>query len=511
MCFKCFKYYIQYFRSVKKLKKVVSLNYDKEDPIMKENIVLPIFFTDKLNIYTLGIILATLTIFLVFVNSTNTLPLLLLFQPAHAQLLGNLTNLSNNTGFSSNPQITTFESDVYVVWRDNSSGNDDIYFSASADNGTSFNSIKNLSNNVGRSDNPQIAAEGDNVYVVWTDNSSGRDQIYFKRSSDKGNLFYPTEDLSNNNGSSTHPQITAMGNSVYIVWSDTTTGNGDIYFKSSADNGTSFASLKNLSRNLNGSAHFPQVEATGNNIYVVWRDETADRGGIRFRASNDNGNNFNITRVLSQKNDVNANSPQLAASGNTVYIVWEDNSRSGNSNSSKNFDLLFRVSTNGGSNFTNTKVLTKNPGDSFDPQTAISGENMYAVWEDNTAGEGTSLNWEVRFRGILYNGANTTDTKILSENTSEVADYQQIAASETKLYVVWSGLYIRTYPGIFDIFFTVSNDEGKNFSQAVNLSNNQGNSFLPRIATSQDNGYIVWSDTTTGNGDIYFRSVIDGQ
>ena len=56
-------------------------------------------------------------------------------------------------------------------------------------------------------------------------------------------------------------------------------------------------------------------------------------------------NNFTVTRVLSQKNDVNANSPQLAASENTVYIVWEDNSRSGNSNSSKNFDLLFRVST----------------------------------------------------------------------------------------------------------------------------------------------------------------------
>jgi hypothetical protein len=479
---------------------------------MKEKIVLPTFFTNKnkLSIFTLSIILAALTILLMFVNSSNTpLQLLLLFQPAHAQLFGNLINLSNNTGISSNPQITAFGSNVYVVWRDNSSGNDDIYFSASADNGTSFNSIENLSNNIGRSDNPQIAAVGDNVYIVWSDNSSGRDQIYFKRSSDKGNLFYPTEDLSNNNnGSSTNPQITAIGNNVYIVWSDTTTGNGDIYFKSSADNGTSFASLKNLSRNLNGSAHFPQVEATGNNVYVVWRDETPERGGIRFRASNDNGNNFNITRVLSQKNDVNANSPQLAASENTVYIVWEDNSRSGNNNSSKNFDLLFRVSTNGGSNFTNTKVLTKNPGDSFDPQTAISGENMYAVWEDNTAGEGVSLNWKVRFRGILNNGANTTDTKILSENTGEVADYPQITASETKLYVVWSDLYIRTYPGIFDIFFTVSNDGGRNFSQAVNLSNNQGNSILPRIATSQDNGYIVWSDTTTGNGDIYFKSVI---
>src|SRR5919112_434273 len=297
---------------------------------MKETIFLPPFFTKKMSVCTPSMI-SGLAILLVLINSTLLLLLLSSSsQSAYAQSFGNLTNLSNNTGFSSTPQITAF---------------------------------------------------GANVYVVWRDNSSGKDQIYFKRSSDNGNSFYPTEDLSNNNGSSTNPQITANGNNVYTVWSDTTTGNGDIYFKSSIDNGTSFASSKNLSRNLNGTAHFPQLEATGNNAYVVWQDETPERGGIRFRASNDNGNNFSITRVLSQKNDVNANSPQIAVSENTVYIVWEDNSRSGNGNSSKNFDLLFRVSTNGGSNFTNTKVLTKNPGDSFDPQTAISGENMYAVWE----------------------------------------------------------------------------------------------------------------------------------
>jgi hypothetical protein len=132
---------------------------------------------------------------------------------------------------------------------------------------------------------------------------------------------------------------------------------------------------------------------------------------------------------------------------------------------------------------------------------------MYAVWEDNTAGDDTSLNWEVRFRGVLSNGENTTDTKILSENIGEVADFPQIAASESNLYVVWSDLFIRTYPGMFEIVFTSSKDEGRNFSQAVNLSSNQGSSVSPRIAASEDYAYIVWSDTTTGNGDIYFRSV----
>ncbi|HZC50772.1 MAG TPA: sialidase family protein [Nitrososphaeraceae archaeon] len=453
-----------------------------------------------MSLYTLSIITAIIILF-VFIDYTLSSS-----QPTYGQSFGNLTNLSNNTGFSSNPQITTFGSNVYVVWRDNSSGNYDIYFSSSVDNGTTFNGIENLSNNDGRSDEPQIAAVGVNVYVVWRDNSSGKDQIYFKRSSDTGNSFNTTENLSNSNGSSTDPQITATGNNAYIIWSDTTTGNGDIYFKSSTNNGTSFSFPKNLSTNLDGPALFPQVEAMGNNVYVVWQDETPDKGRIRFRASNDNGNDFSITRVLSQKNEVNANSPQLSVSERAIYVVWEDNSRSGN-NSSKNFDLLFRVGTDGGSTFTNTKILTKNPGDSFDPRTATTGENMYAVWEDNTAGDDTSLNWEVRFRGVLYNGENTTDTKILSESIGEVADFPQIAASESNLYVVWSDLFIRTYPGMFDIFLTFSKDEGRNFSQAVNLSSNQGSSVLPRIAASEDHAYIVWSDTTTGNGDIYFRSV----
>jgi hypothetical protein len=453
-----------------------------------------------MSLYTLSIITAIIILF-VFIDYTLSSS-----QPTYGQSFGNLTNLSNNTGFSSNPQITTFGSNVYVVWRDNSSGNYDIYFSSSVDNGTTFNGIENLSNNDGRSDEPQIAAVGVNVYVVWRDNSSGKDQIYFKRSSDTGNSFNTTENLSNSNGSSTDPQITATGNNAYIIWSDTTTGNGDIYFKSSTNNGTSFSFPKNLSTNLDGPALFPQVEAMGNNVYVVWQDETPDKGRIRFRASNDNGNDFSITRVLSQENEVNANSPQLSVSERAIYVVWEDNSRSGN-NSSKNFDLLFRVGTDGGSTFTNTKILTKNPGDSFDPRTATTGENMYAVWEDNTAGDDTSLNWEVRFRGVLYNGENTTDTKILSESIGEVADFPQIAASESNLYVVWSDLFIRTYPGMFEIFFTFSKDEGRNFSQAVNLSSNQGSSVLPRIAASEDHAYIVWSDTTTGNGDIYFRSV----
>jgi hypothetical protein len=65
-------------------------------------------------------------------------------------------------------------SNVYLAWSDrpfetacdiNSSCND-ILFVRSTDNGAHFGSISNLSNNDGKSNNPQMDLHGSNVYIV---------------------------------------------------------------------------------------------------------------------------------------------------------------------------------------------------------------------------------------------------------------------------------------------------------------------------------------------------------
>ena len=47
------------------------------------------------------------------------------------------------------------------------------------DNGKNFESVRNLSKNNGTSELPQVTAEGNNVYVVWQDNSNGNYDVYF--------------------------------------------------------------------------------------------------------------------------------------------------------------------------------------------------------------------------------------------------------------------------------------------------------------------------------------------
>src|SRR5215218_8237200 len=161
-------------------------------------------------------------------------------------------------------------------------------------------SSQNLSNNQGNSTDAQIAVYQNNVYVVWSDATTGNGDIYFKRSVDNGTSFGSTENLSNNQGNSTDAQIAVNQNNVYVVWSDATTGNGDIYFKRSVDNGTTFDEIKNVSANNTGSSSFPQISTVGSNVYVAWIDTTPGNNEIFFRHSNNTGESFRGAKELSK-------------------------------------------------------------------------------------------------------------------------------------------------------------------------------------------------------------------
>ena len=100
-----------------------------------------------------------------------------------------------------------FDGIVYVVWTDNTSGNSDILFSSSIDNGHSFTSPINISNNMGKSFNPQMSLVEDKIYVVWTDNTSGNSDILFSSSIDNGHSFTSPINISNNMGESTQLQM----------------------------------------------------------------------------------------------------------------------------------------------------------------------------------------------------------------------------------------------------------------------------------------------------------------
>jgi hypothetical protein len=196
-------------------------------------------------------------------------------------------SLSRNVGSSVNAQIAVdLVGNINVVWENNSPGNFDVFYSRSADNGTTFSIPKSLSNELGDSRNPQIAVDSSgSVNVLWADNipPNFNTDVFFVRSNDGGVTFSAVQNLSNNVGISANPWLTVdAGGNVNVTWEDSTPGNRDIFFAQSTGGGATFSAAQNLSNDL-GLSSFAQIAADKNaNLNVVWQDAAPGVSQIFF-------------------------------------------------------------------------------------------------------------------------------------------------------------------------------------------------------------------------------------
>jgi c-di-AMP phosphodiesterase-like protein len=95
--------------------------------------------------------------------------------------------------------IATSDNNVYVTWWTNKIGNDEVMFRASTDNGVTFGDKMNLSNTTeADSDDAEIAASGNSVYVTWWERNDTSDTPVARVSNDNGATFGPMLMLATN-------------------------------------------------------------------------------------------------------------------------------------------------------------------------------------------------------------------------------------------------------------------------------------------------------------------------
>ena len=350
----------------------------------------------------------------------------------------NATNLTNNPMDSVYGQVAAWNNNVYMLWQDSMPPgytNYDIFIKSSNDKGTTFGSPVNLSNNSGFSEHPQIAAYDNNVYAIWADDTSGNREVFFTRSEDNSTSFDKIKNLSNNTSDSFNQEIAVFGDNVYVVWLDQDEAdNTNILLKASFDGGTTFGRTVHISSNANQET-FPKIAAYEGSVYIAWNmagdnvDER-DNEGLFFVRSLDGGNTFDNIIKLNHENDFGE--LQVAAFDETVYVV------SGGIHSVDVNGVFFTRSIDGGRSFSepvtidgnatfvnplnvevgaydeqfsyvaaqvtvlgneeilllemtgndSTRVinLSNNPKISECPSIAMTGDNIYVVWEDMTPG-----------------------------------------------------------------------------------------------------------------------------
>ena len=216
---------------------------------------------------------------------------------------------------------------VYVTWATNKSGNWEVVFRASNDSGRTFGEKINLSNSPNAdSFDPSVSANGENIVSISLhDSRSGSVDTYVTTSTDGGKTFGPLVKI---NGTGTKAQkpliippenqspltageaqentlIAASDNNVYVVSWDKKSGNWEVFFAASNDNGATFRDTINLSNTPDAKSDRAWLTKEGNNVYVSWWEttggNTTSTGGVQepvLRVSNDNGATFGPTLRL---------------------------------------------------------------------------------------------------------------------------------------------------------------------------------------------------------------------
>ena len=446
---------------------------------------------------------AIILYFLVYLNSSHFL------NSAYSET-SKILNLSNEIINSTLPQIKTHNNNIYVIWSGNvghgvdNETQSDIFITKSENKGNSFGEPINLSNDKGSSFNPHSEISSNNIYVVWEDDTlaaetsdlNSNTSILFRQSKDNASTFLPIVSLSSINADSSNPDITTInGNTVYVVWQDNLDESSKILFKKNISNkNTLFSDQQNISDSQGNKFEIsPEIITSNNIVNIIWDDFSPKEGisHILKRSSSDDGNTFGQVMQLSSDSEFAINDI-INVYNNNVSIVWQGNIKG-------QFDIFLSKSSDGGITFSQPLNLSNDPSDSINPNLITVQNNLFVIWNDNS-----TKNYNVMIKRSSDGGITFSQPINLSNTTNSDSINPQLATAANELFVVWQG----NIKGQFDIFLSKSSDGGITFSQPINLSNTtNSDSINPQLATAANELFVVWQEDISENNQIYFTKV----
>jgi hypothetical protein len=245
------------------------------------------------------------------------------------------------------------------------------------------------------------------------------------------------------------------------------------------------------SRIFFGNIH--SIAASGDTIHVVWYDKSDGNWEIYYMRSIDEG--INWEKAIRLTNDpARSTHASIAVYGLAVHIFWCE-WKPGNP------EIYYTHSTDGGSTWEDEQRLTDDPNNSYGPAVSVSGSYVHLVWVSYDYNSG---DYEVHYKHSSDGGINWGDEFCLSCNSLKAYN-ASIAVSGSDVYVVWYDVRDNNA----EIYLRKSTDDGLNWEPEFLLTGDFAYPQMPSIAASGSTVHVVWWDLRNGSK-IYYKGSLDG-
>jgi hypothetical protein len=201
----------------------------------------------------------------------------------------------------------------------------------------------------------------------------------------------------------------------------------DIFYNTSSDNGASWSSGKRLTTNLNEDVMPSITQLSNGSIWVVWSSNRTGNREIFYKTSHDNGQNWSLDTQLTNNPDQDMRPSIMQAKNLTIWVTWASN-RTGNS------EIWYKTSQNYGATWSNDTQLTADPSQDTTPSiTQARNETIWVVWSSNRI---ETSNYEIFYKTYSSSTWSLTDTR-LTYNSDFDNSPSIMQAKDRTMWVAW--------------------------------------------------------------------------
>lgn len=290
--------------------------------------------------------------------------------------------LTTDPGYDMMPSIMqTRDGTIWIVWTSDriELGKYDLYYKTSSDNGLSWSNPTRISWHPSIDERPAIMQTRDKkIWLVWACARTGNKEIIYKTSSNNGFTWSTVSQLTSNTVTDSSPSITQnIDGTICVVWHRNATGedswNYDIFCKTSSDYGLTWSNETRVTTDPSLDMKPSVTHLENGTLLVVFTSHRADDNfEIFWKSSHDNGMSWSdATRITTDTANLDASPSIVQDMNGTIWVVW-----------SKELEIYYKTSNNYGASWSPDTYLTKSAGDDTNPSVMNSEDSrMWVVWE----------------------------------------------------------------------------------------------------------------------------------
>jgi hypothetical protein len=258
---------------------------------------------------------------------------------------------------------------------------------------------------------PNIAAQGDSVFVVW-ERPSGLDfESWIARSTDGGQTFpFVTRVDQQGNQIARYPSVTIVDGNPYVSYlrAETDLTNATYSVASSTDGGTTFISDVTATGNASGQPCEccpGQIFSNDSLIALIFRNNVSDHRDVSVAISENGGASYDSIFDIDLSNWViatcPASGPRAYFGGDSLYAVFMTNLNPPSRVKFSAFDF------NNHSQGLFTNIAPASPSNQNFPSINGRGDTLGVVWQETSAGTP-----DIWFNYSLSGGSGLLDTAL---------------------------------------------------------------------------------------------------